>query len=476
MNNARLLCRDTTLFPEQIYAFLRGGSSKLESIKYDCTIQSSINLTENYGGRQSMFRFIHTADIHLDSPLKSLALKDQQASELVANATRQCFANIIDLCIEEKVDVLIIAGDLYDGELRSMKTAEFFTSEMRRLAAAGVKAFIVRGNHDAESRITKELLLPDGVHVFSNKDSSFMLEEKEVVLHGVSFSKPHAPDSLLPSYPPRKTGYKNIGILHTSLAGSAEHDTYAPCSLQDLLEMNYDYWALGHIHKRAVHSESPCVVVMPGIPQGRHINEAGVKTVTLATFQDTGEIEIEERVTSLVQFERVDIDVTGIEDLQELITAFETAFDNLIDHIQTRHAIVRVSLNGTTPLAGKIRRDADVIESELKLAARRTGKLFVEKCELHCRATPDEFSSTNTDANTDPVSELRRLMTDQSMGHERITEEIKSLMTELQKKLPPELRDAFDDADGRRLSDYLNQGSEDILARLEDIQGRNDAL
>lgn len=115
-----------------------------------------------------MFRFVHTADIHLDSPLRSLALKDPDAGALVANATRQSFSKTIELCLNEEVDALIISGDLYDGELRSMKTAEFFSSEMRRLVEANIQAFIIRGNHDAESRITKELQLPDGVHVFQS--------------------------------------------------------------------------------------------------------------------------------------------------------------------------------------------------------------------------------------------------------------------------------------------------------------------
>ena len=276
-----------------------------------------------------MFRFVHTADIHLDSPLRSLALKDQDASELVANATRQSFARTIDLCLSEEVDALIIAGDLYDGELRSMKTAEFFSSEMRRLVEAGVQVFIIRGNHDAESRITRELQLPDGVHVFPSRGNSIALEEKGVVIHGVSFANPQAPDSLLPSYPAKRPGYRNIGLLHTSLAGSPEHDTYAPCSLQNLLDMEYDYWALGHIHKRSVHNQTPCTVVMPGIPQGRHINEAGVKTVTLATIPPSGGVEIEDRVTSLVQFERLAIDLDGIEQWRDVVAASEAAFGTL---------------------------------------------------------------------------------------------------------------------------------------------------
>ena len=134
-----------------------------------------------------MFRFVHTADVHLDSPLRSLAIKDPEASDLVANATRQSFSNTIDLCLDEKVDALIIVGDLYDGELRSMKTAEFFSSEMRRLVEADIQVFIIRGNHDAESRITRELQLPDGVHVFSSRGGSVILEDKNVELHGVSF-------------------------------------------------------------------------------------------------------------------------------------------------------------------------------------------------------------------------------------------------------------------------------------------------
>ena len=414
-----------------------------------------------------MFRFVHTADIHLDSPLRSLALKDPDAGALIANATRQSFSKTIDLCINEKVDALIISGDLYDGELRSMKTAEFFSSEMRRLVEAGIQGFIIRGNHDAESRITKELQLPDGVYVFPSRGNSIVLEEKGVVLHGVSFSNPQAPNSLLPSYPVKKSGYQNIGLLHTSLVGSPEHDTYAPCSLQNLLDMEYDYWALGHIHKRAVHSQTPCAVVMPGIPQGRHINESGVKTVTLAAISPSGKIEIQERVTSLVQFERLTINLEGIEEWRDVVAASETAFEKLINSVQTPHVIARVTLSGITPLAGRLRRDADVILSELREAARRNGSIFIEQCEQNCRVAPAQTKATSID----PVSELSRLMSGQGISLDRITADTKALLTDLQTKLPPELRDAFEDLDGKLLEEYLNQGADEIRARLEGTGG-----
>ena len=116
------------------------------------------------------YRFVHAADIHLDSPLRSLALRDPALADLIGNATRRAFVAIIDLCLAEQVDALLLAGDLYDGEQTSMKTAGFLAAQLRRLHEAGIKVFMIRGNHDALSRITKELTFPqDQVRVFGGR-------------------------------------------------------------------------------------------------------------------------------------------------------------------------------------------------------------------------------------------------------------------------------------------------------------------
>ena len=120
-------------------------------------------------------RFVHTADVHLDSPLATLALRDPELAELIGGATRKAFVAVIDLCLSEHVDALMIAGDLYDGEQTSMKTARFLADQLRRLDEAGVKTFIIRGNHDAESRITRELTLPDSVKVFAGRAETVSL-------------------------------------------------------------------------------------------------------------------------------------------------------------------------------------------------------------------------------------------------------------------------------------------------------------
>jgi len=113
------------------------------------------------------FRFVHTADIHLDSPLRTLALREPELAGLIGGATRKAFAAIVDLCLAEQVDALLISGDLYDGEQTSMKTARFLADQLRRLHEAGIATFVIRGNHDAESRITRELTLPESVKVFT---------------------------------------------------------------------------------------------------------------------------------------------------------------------------------------------------------------------------------------------------------------------------------------------------------------------
>jgi DNA repair protein SbcD/Mre11 len=242
------------------------------------------------------YRFVHAADVHLDSPLRSLALRDPRLAEFVGNASRQVFSRIVDLCLDEQVSALLLAGDLYDGEQTSMKTARFLAEQLGRLHAADIEVFIIRGNHDALSKITKELVLPENVHLFGGRADAVEVSrdrgERPIAIHGLSFARPQAPESLLAKYRPPVVGAINIGLMHTSLDGSPPHDVYAPCSTADLLASGFRYWALGHIHKRST-TEGPCAVVMPGIPQGRDVGEHGPKSVTLASVLDDGSITME---------------------------------------------------------------------------------------------------------------------------------------------------------------------------------------
>src|SRR5271167_2138886 len=217
-------------------------------------VRVTLPFSESSSDKAMAFRFVHTADIHLDSPLATLALRDPELADLIGGATRKAFVALIDLCLSEQVDALLIAGDLYDGEQTSMKTARFLVDQLRRLHEAGVKTFVIRGNHDAESRITRELTLPESVKVFAGRAEAVALTcgALEVAVHGVSFAHKHALESLLPKFRAPFPGRVNIGMLHTSLGGSPAHDLYAPCAPAELHGTDFDHWALGHIHQRFV--------------------------------------------------------------------------------------------------------------------------------------------------------------------------------------------------------------------------------
>jgi DNA repair exonuclease SbcCD nuclease subunit len=413
------------------------------------------------------FRFIHAADVHLDSPLRSLALRDPDLAELIGNATRRAFVRIIDLCLDEQVDALLLAGDLYDGDQTSMKTARFLSEQIRRLHEAGIHVFVIRGNHDALSRITKELTFPDSVKVFGGRAEAIVVDRSNgdfpVAIHGLSFAQPHAPESLIGKYKLPIEGAVNIGLLHTSLAGAPGHDLYAPCSLADLQATGFRYWALGHVHKRSV-VEGKCAIVMPGMPQGRDINEAGAKSVTLVTVADDRSIRIEERVTSIAQFERVSIDATRIDDWRDLVGALGRVIERARDGLESEHLVARVHLTGATPLAWRIRRDLDLLKTEVDDRASMIGACWVERLEVDCKAPGAAAASRDH-----PITELRRLIDEEVFRSDAYQAEAVDIAEELRTQLPQECRNllgADEAAFKAAVTELVKEGVEDVLARL----------
>jgi DNA repair exonuclease SbcCD nuclease subunit len=413
------------------------------------------------------YRFVHAADIHLDSPLRSLALRDPNIANLIGNATRRAFIDIVNLCIGEQVDALMLAGDLYDGDQTSMKTARFLSEQIRRLHEASIRVFIIRGNHDALSRITKELVFPDSVKVFGGRAEAIAVDRSggdfPVAVHGLSFAQPHASESLLLRYKPPVEGAVNIGLMHTSLAGAPGHDLYAPCRIADLQATGFSYWALGHVHKRSV-VEGACAIVMPGMPQGRDINEAGTKSVTLVTIADDRSIRIEERLTSIAQFERVSVNVTSIDDWRDLVGELARAMERARVGVASEHLVARLHLTGNTPLAWRIRRDLDLLKTEADDRASVVGACWVEKLELDCQAPGPVADSPN-----DPITELRRLIDEEVLRSDAFQAEVADIAEELRAQLPQECRNLLgsDEAAFKAaVAELVKDGSDDVLSRL----------
>ena len=411
-------------------------------------------------------RFIHTADLHLDAPLKAIALRDPDLAHQVGVASRSAFSRIVDLCIDEAVAFLLIAGDLWDGAYSSTKTPRFLKQELLRLKGAGIRCFIIRGNHDALARQTGELELPDNAHLFGGRPSTVELdvEGQRIAIHGLSFRDAHAPDSLLPRYPAPKAGAFNIGMMHTSLNGSPGHDNYAPCSLADLEAHGYDYWALGHIHRRAEHI-GRATIVMPGIPQGRDIGEAGPASVTLVAVADDRTVTLEQRTVACLRFDRIDLDCTGIADWTDLLASLDRAIREAGQTARTEdHLVIRPVLRGATPLAWRIARDLDRLTEEARAFAAAAG-VWIDKLELDVSEGGDTIASAGTHLPAELVQAvLRDLPQDPALSAA-----VRAAAQEMLRDLPPELRDLLgqDEAElTRTCQDLLARGGPMVLAGL----------
>ncbi|SDW06745.1 metallophosphoesterase family protein [Roseicitreum antarcticum] len=338
-----------------------------------------------------MIKILHTADVHLDSPLRSLALRNSGLRDTIAAASRSAFSRLVDLAISEEVSAILIAGDLFDGKERSARTGAFLMAELDRIGDAGIRVFYIKGNHDAENPITGTLDLPAHVHVFDARGGREQLADG-VWIHGVSFADRHAPDNLVRRFKAPVPGAVNIALLHSSLGGAVGHDIYAPCSVADLVGAGFDYWALGHIHKRQVHSQAPWVV-MPGIPQGRDIGEAGPKSATLLTIEQ-GQIDVTEVPTSVVEFVQTEVDVTDADSDEALRALLKNHMAATRKTVAAPVGVVRLTLTGTPSRHWQFLRDRDVWAEQVNEFAEATGDLWIDKLmfRLSPPAAGDEAS------------------------------------------------------------------------------------
>jgi DNA repair exonuclease SbcCD nuclease subunit len=317
------------------------------------------------------------------------------------------------------------------------------------------------------SRITQELILPPSVTVFGGRAEAIdlVLGHLPVSIHGLSFAKPQAPESLLEKYRRPAPDAVNIGIMHTSLAGAPGHDPYAPCRASDLHGWGFDYWALGHIHARAQHAGER-TVIMPGMPQGRDINEAGEKTVTLITVNDDRSLVVEERLTSIAQFERLTIDLSSAATWREAVTLIEKGLGAARDRVRSDHLVGRLQLVGATPSSWQLRRDRDLLQAETEQRAESLGKTWIEKLEI-ATTVPVAAGQGPT---ADPVLELGALMRDDVIHQHGVREAVRDLVQELRDDLPPDARGFSGDdefAFEALVDQLLSEGSEDMLARLK---------
>lgn len=414
-------------------------------------------------------RFLHAADLHIDSPLRGLNRFEGAPVARLRGATRQAMTRLVDLAIDEKVDFVLIAGDLYDRDWQDFHTGLFVREQMVRLGRAGVKVFIVQGNHDAQGVISRQLPWPDNVKVFSSRSAETVrLDDLRVAIHGHSFPDREVPEDLVPGYPMAVPGYLNIGLLHTSLTGAEGHDTYAPTSLDTLRSKGYDYWALGHVHARQVVCDEPRVVY-PGNLQGRHARETGPKGCELVSVAG-GKLDTTFVPLDVVRWHQIDVMLNPSHSLDALPQLVGEALRAAVASAsgERLHA-VRVLLMGESPLHLHEARQPGTLAAAVQAAAQDLieADVWIEKVQLAVRSPVDRGQLAQ---RTDALGELVRWVDDLAAEPQALMSFAQPVLADVLDKLPAELRQAL--ALKREAADDVPQwdDADAMLALLKDAE------
>ncbi|MBV9075317.1 MAG: DNA repair exonuclease [Acidobacteria bacterium] len=414
-------------------------------------------------------KFIHCADVHLDTPLQGLAEYPGAPVQEIRNATRRAFEKVLEAAVSEKVDFLVIAGDLYDTGLKSFESALYFNAQMARLKEAGIDVYLIHGNHDAASKLLKQLRPPSNVHVFrSAEPQTFLIRNLRVALHGQSFATPEITDDLAAGYPEPLAQYFNIGVLHTNLSGISEHANYAPCSLDSLRNKGYQYWALGHVHNRQVLCENP-YIVFPGNIQGRHGKEQGEKSCELVTVSESGAISLKTIATSVVPWTELDLDVSACGDAEEVYDKLRSELEETVACARDRVTAVRLRISGLTDAHVELNRDPEQVRHQAISLANEygSGLLWIERVQVATLPRLDRRALLTRD---DPVGEVVRML-DAMRADPALLAQL-AAVEELRKKLPNELFEGTQPIsfDSTTLAAALDEADGLLLARLSELE------
>lgn len=384
-------------------------------------------------------RFIHCADIHLDSPLRNLEKYEGAPVSEIRLASRRAFENVIGLALAQRVDFLIIAGDLFDGDWPDFNTGLFFVQQMARLKEAGIRVFIVRGNHDADSKITRKLPFPDNVHIFSHSKPETIIDDQlGIAIHGQSFSQPAVTNDLALYYPNRIKSLFNIGVLHTALAGREGHARYAPCSIETLDSKEYAYWALGHVHQRE-KVDAHSWILFPGNLQGRHIKESGPKGCSLITVEDLEIVSVEHLSQDVLRWETLKVDASEAANSDELLEKIQIGLKEELQYAEGRTLAARIRIFGRSPAHAEMAGRRERLRHEIRAHALDCGNGDIWIENVHFETSP-QIDGEALVCREDPIGELIRLIRS-SQASETDLENLSAVLQEFKRKLPLELRE-----------------------------------
>jgi len=380
-------------------------------------------------------RFLHTADLHIDSPLHGLATQDEAMLQRVHGATRAALEQMVELAIDQRVGLFVIAGDLFDGDWKEMRTGQWVASQFRKLQEAGIEICAIRGNHDAVSQIQKRVRWPENYFEFSATHAeTHLYDQLGVAVHGQSFAERKVLNDLAADYPAALSDYFNIGVLHTSLTGNPNHDTYAPTSIEVLKTKGYQYWALGHIHLRNV--EPLCrdpYVAYSGIPQGRHIRETGEKGCLIGDVDGTELRQVTFHAVDSLRWQRLSISVDNFSTFEEMLARASELLEQTHRDHEGRSSAVRLEFEGQTKLHDQlsdILQRPQFIQEIREVAAVVSDELWIEKVKFNTSPPPGS-SQRKQHELWEAVAQQFRQLHQEDGGVSSLADLTKPLLTKL---------------------------------------------
>lgn len=340
-------------------------------------------------------KFIHAADLHIDSPLRGLEGYAGAPVERVRNATREALVRLVQLCLDEQAAFLIVAGDLFDHDWKDFNTALFVVKQFQILDRAGIPVYVIRGNHDSRAEMTLQVPWPTSgrFKLYHHKQAeTVVLPDHGIAIHGMSFAERHVKENLVPKYPVAMKGMLNIGILHTNATGDENHATYAPCTIKDLVDKGYQYWALGHVHEHKVLNAAPCHVVYSGNTQGRHIRETGQKGCVVVTVEDGDVEKIDFVPTDVLRWKALDLQLSAEHRLDDLYDLVSNRLKEELIAADGRLLGVRLRIQGSCAAHRQLSSDATRQAAEAELRARCgeiSDDVWLEKIKWQTRPQKD---------------------------------------------------------------------------------------
>lgn len=343
------------------------------------------------------FSFLHCGDVHLGAPFRGLTDPSPALAERIRDAPADAFRRLVDVAVERRVAAVLIAGDLFDAADRNLRAQIQLRDQLGRLDEAGIRTFIAAGNHDPLGGRVASISYPDSVHWFGDRVEEMPLEVdgNEVArIWGISYGQPEVRDNLSRRFPADPDGPFRIALLHANVGDRPGHGRYAPCSLDDLTSRRFDYWALGHVHKRETLRSDRPVIHYPGNTQGLHRKETGRRGATVVEVSAGGDVRLSPVWTDVVRWHRPRTPIDDLEGLDDLIGAFDELAGELASAAPDRIHVVLWTLAGRGPLHAELRRPDVVPDLVDSLRRQHTdeaveGNVWLEQLDVETRPRRD---------------------------------------------------------------------------------------